>query len=72
MTKKLMLNAKQIELRLANTGMTIRVEDDDDEYCGRLQISKVGLRWTPKYAWKDGPRTVLLTWDDLPELFRTL
>ena len=61
MVKKLTLSARQIELRLANTGMTIKVEDEQEGLSGRLRISKTGLRWTPKHAWSSGPRTVHIT-----------
>ena len=70
MPRKLTLSATQIELRLANTGMTIRVEDDQGDRSGRLQVSKTGLRWTPKYKWHGGPQSVRIAWERVPEIFK--
>lgn len=69
MGKQFVLSARNIELRLANTGVTIRLEDENPDRSGKLQVSKMGITWTPKYARAPGPRSVRIPWEDVPTVF---
>ena len=70
MPRKFSLNARNMELRLANTGVTIQVLDDNPDRSGRLQITRAGVTWTPKRKWQSGPRSVRIGWDRVPDIFR--
>lgn len=70
MAKQFRLSARNMEMRPANTGVTISVEDDDEERSGKLQIAKAGVTWTPKRAWAGGPRSIRIRWEDIPTVFR--
>jgi hypothetical protein len=69
MARQFQLSARNMEMRLASTGFTIRVEDDNQDLSGRLQITKAGITWTPKRAWPSGPRSVRVPWADVPNVF---
>jgi hypothetical protein len=69
MARQFKLSARDMEMRLASTGFTIRVEDDNQDLSGRLHITKVGITWTPKRAWPSGPRSVRILWADVPNVF---
>jgi len=69
MARQFKLSAKDMEMRVASTGFTIRMEDDNEDLSGRLQITKAGITWTPKRAWPTGPRSVRIPWADVPKVF---
>jgi len=70
MAKHFSLSARNLELRLANTGVTIHMEDTTDQnLSGKLRVTKTGLTWTPKRKWEVGPRSIRITWDDVPDVF---
>jgi len=69
MARQFKLSARDMEMRLASTGFTIRVEDNNQDLSGRLHITKVGITWTPKRAWPSGPRSVRIQWADIPSVF---
>jgi hypothetical protein len=69
MARQFQLSARNMEMRLASTGFTIRVEDDNQDLSGRLQITEAGITWTPKRAWPSGPRSVRIPWADVPNVF---
>jgi hypothetical protein len=69
MARQFKLSARDMEMRLASTGFTIRVEEDNQDLSGRLHITKVGITWTPKRAWPSGPRSVRILWADVPNVF---
>lgn len=69
MARHFILSARNIELSLAATGVTIRVEDENPDRSGKLQVAKVGITWTPKRAWAGGPRSIRIGWDDVPGIF---
>jgi hypothetical protein len=69
MARHFILSARNIQLRLASTGVTIRVEDDNQDRSGKLQVAKTGITWTPKRAWGGGPRSIRIIWEDVPAIF---
>jgi hypothetical protein len=69
MARRFKLSARDMEMRVASTGFTIRVEDDNEDLSGRLQVTKAGITWTPKRKWPSGPRSVRIAWGDVPKVF---
>ena len=69
MARQFQFSARNMEMRLASTGFTIRVEEDNQDLSGRLHITKAGITWTPKRAWPSGPRSVRIPWADVPNVF---
>jgi len=65
MARRVSLSAVNSELRLANTGITIKVDDDDFQRSGRLRIGKAKIVWTPavKGAKIGGSRSATKTWE---------
>jgi len=49
MARRVSLSAVNSELRLANNGVTIKVDDDAPERSGRLRIGRAKIVWTPKF-----------------------
>jgi hypothetical protein len=66
LTRKVSLSAINSELKLANSSMTIRVQDSDDSKSGRLRIGRATITWTPKF--KRTPRSEK-TWDQFINFF---
>ena len=69
MHKKFLLTASNIELRPARTGVTIKVEEDNDELSGRLLVTQAGVTWIPKGFKQYGPNSIRIVWPDIPNVF---
>ena len=67
MARKVTLSAVNSELRLANTGITIKVEDDDPERSGRFKIGKAKVMWTPKFRQIGSEKT----WEELIDFIKS-
>lgn len=66
MARKITLSAVNSELRLKNSGITIRVHDPDDQQrSGRLRIGRAKIVWTPRYKHAGGKKEVVKKWEDL-------
>jgi len=69
MSKRFVLTARNVELHPARTGVTIGVEDDNEELSGRLRVTQVGVTWTPKHFVQGGPKSIRIVWRDIPKVF---
>lgn len=67
MARRVSLSAVNSELKLANSGMTIKVEDDNPEKSGRLRIGRATIAWTSKF--KQIPHEK--TWDQLIDFLKS-
>jgi len=73
MARKVSLIAVNSELRLANNGVTIRVDSDDPQSSGRLRVGKAKIVWTPaiRGARIGGSRSITITWEKLIEFLKS-
>ena len=65
MARRVTLSAVNSELRLANTGITIRIDDEEPERSGRFKIGKAKIKWTPKFKQSGFEKT----WDEVIDFF---